>query len=261
MKPIFLKNTFRYIIFFLPTCIIFAVIWYFLIDGVFYYCSDKVPIFDMLPPFVHGAIYGDYFIQSPVIVYVFWVLFILAIMGIPVWLSRLSLKKRSTVLFSAAIIVSIPIWFGIILFGILYTIESFKDNAITVYPQHEVQHYVMQAKPRPVTVEYQVMKGDTLRTIADRFSISVDTIKWANSSTDDVITQGLILRILPVTGVEHLVVKGDTVQSIAIEYKTDPQKIVDYPYNEFADNLHSLIPGSTIIVPDGVKPLSLVILK
>ncbi len=110
-------------------------------------------------------------------------------------------------------------------------------------------------KPRSQVIKYIVEKGDTLSSIAQKFGISVDTIKWENSLSDDSVTVGDTLDILPVSGIAHKVQKGDTVYSIAKKYATDAQKIVDFPFNDFANpETFSLVEGQIIIVPDGVKP-------
>ena len=100
---------------------------------------------------------------------------------------------------------------------------------------------------------YTVVKGDTLKEVAEVYGISLDTIKWANNLTSEKLTPGLTLQILPVDGVTHTAVEGNTVESIAKKYNVDPQKIVDFPGNSFADSQYSLTPGSVIIVPDGTK--------
>lgn len=110
-------------------------------------------------------------------------------------------------------------------------------------------------KPRDKIITYRVERGDTLSTIAKKFNISIDTIRWANDLTDDSLTVGDELKILPVTGMSHKVSKGDTVYSIAKKYDTNPQQIVDFPFNDFANpETFSLVEGQVLIVPDGVKP-------
>jgi len=110
-------------------------------------------------------------------------------------------------------------------------------------------------KPRSTITVYTVQTGDTLSTIAAKFGISVDTIKWENDLKTDKIKPGQKLRILPVTGVSHRVKKGETIYSIAKKYKTSPQAIVDFPFNYFQDeDVFALEVGQLLIVPDGVKP-------
>ncbi|OGM28527.1 hypothetical protein A2801_03715 [Candidatus Woesebacteria bacterium RIFCSPHIGHO2_01_FULL_41_10] len=109
---------------------------------------------------------------------------------------------------------------------------------------------------RDSTIEYTVAEGDTLSSIAQKFGISVDTIRWENDlASRDSIKIGQALSILPITGVSHKVNKGDTVYSIAKKYDIDPQGIVNFPFNTFVnDETFELAVGQVIIVPDGVKP-------
>jgi len=110
-------------------------------------------------------------------------------------------------------------------------------------------------KPRDKTLTYTVQKGDTLSTIAQKYGISEDTIKWENDLSNDNITVGDTLKILPVTGVSYKVQSGDTVYTIAKKFDTIPQKIVDFPFNDFANpETFSLVTGQMLLVPDGVKP-------
>lgn len=113
-------------------------------------------------------------------------------------------------------------------------------------------------KPRAEIIEYKVEKGDTLSEIGKKFGVSVDSICWANGIDEGTaLKPNQVLKIPPVTGVIHRVKKGETVYSIAKYYKTDPQGIVDYPYNTFMnDETFELAVGQILIVPDGVMPKS-----
>lgn len=110
-------------------------------------------------------------------------------------------------------------------------------------------------KPRDKTVTYTVQSGDTVSTIAQKFGISADTVRWANNLSNDNINVGDTLQILPVTGISYKVQSGDTVYSIAKKFATDPQGIVDFPFNDFANpETFSLVTGQMLIVPNGVQP-------
>ncbi len=108
---------------------------------------------------------------------------------------------------------------------------------------------------RDKIITYTVQKGDTISTIAKKFGISEDTIKWQNDLASDDISIGESLEILPVTGIAHKVSSGDTVYTIAKKYGVDAQAVVDFPFNDFANpQTFSLVTGQIVIVPDGVKP-------
>jgi murein DD-endopeptidase MepM/ murein hydrolase activator NlpD len=111
------------------------------------------------------------------------------------------------------------------------------------------------AKPRSDVLEYTVQSGDTVSTIAEKFGVSVDTIRWENNLKSIQIKPDQVLKILPVTGIRYKVVHGDTIYSIAKKYGVDPQVIVDWPYNSFAnDETFALDSGQMLIIPDGVMP-------
>lgn len=62
---------------------------------------------------------------------------------------------------------------------------------------------------------YIVRKGDTLGQIADMFGVTVGTIFWSNDiKQGDLIKEGQVLSILPISGIKHTIVKGDTLASV-----------------------------------------------
>ena len=128
-----------------------------------------------------------------------------------------------------------------------------KQSALT---GEEVFQTNISSKPRDRIITYQVERGDTLGTIANKFNISANTIRWANNLNTDTLTVGQSLQILPVTGIAYKVQDGDTVYTVAKKYNIDPQNIVDYPFNEFAGNgvKFGLVTGETLIVPNGIEP-------
>lgn len=111
-------------------------------------------------------------------------------------------------------------------------------------------------KVRDKIQDYKVQPGDTVSSIAVQFGIDTDTIKWQNDLPSlNSIKPGQTLQILPVTGVAHKVVRGETIYSIAKKYSANAQAIVDFPFNTFADDeTFALSVGQTLIVPDGTKP-------
>lgn len=101
---------------------------------------------------------------------------------------------------------------------------------------------------------YVVRKGDSLSQIAKMFGVTVNTILWANNLSGGTISEGQTLVILPISGVQHTVKSGDTIESIAKKYKSDAEEIRQF--NDLSINA-KLALGDTIIVPDGeMAPIS-----
>jgi len=137
--------------------------------------------------------------------------------------------------------------------------ESLSPTAVlSAATENPSTSTLVSEKMRGEIIEYTVQEGDTVGTIAEKFGISIDTIRWQNDlNSRDQIKVGQTIEILPVTGVSHKVKKGDTVHSIAKKYDTSAQGIVDFPYNTFMnDETFELAIGQVLIVPDGVMPSS-----
>jgi murein DD-endopeptidase MepM/ murein hydrolase activator NlpD len=96
---------------------------------------------------------------------------------------------------------------------------------------------------------YTVKPNDTLSTIANTYGVSVNTIIWANNlkSAKD-IHSGQSLLILPVSGVQHTVTKGETLASIAKKFKGDADEIATF--NGLGDGA-VLAAGDVLIIPGG----------
>jgi murein DD-endopeptidase MepM/ murein hydrolase activator NlpD len=118
----------------------------------------------------------------------------------------------------------------------------------------------MMDEPRRVVrtsvTQYTVQAGDTMLGIAQRFGLRGTTLLYSNDSLadqPDLLKIGQVLNILPVDGVYHTVVRGETLASIATKYKVEPEAIALYPGNSLAEP-YELVVDQKLIVPGGVKP-------
>ncbi len=107
-----------------------------------------------------------------------------------------------------------------------------------------------ESKTTDDIVEYVAKEGDTIDSIATKFSISADTVRWANDITGEIVAKGKKLQILPVDGLLYTIKAGDTAKSLASKYKADEEVIITFNDAEVS----GLQDGSKIIIPDGVKP-------
>ena len=110
-------------------------------------------------------------------------------------------------------------------------------------------------------ISHLVEEDETISSIAERYGLRSETVLWANNLTEkSTIKPGQTLEILPVDGVRHKVVRGDTIYSIGKKYGlsgSQVQMIVDYPFNEFLnDETFDLVAGQFLMVPEGeLKPV------
>jgi murein DD-endopeptidase MepM/ murein hydrolase activator NlpD len=81
------------------------------------------------------------------------------------------------------------------------------------------------------------------------FSVTVDTILSANDmKKGDKLKEGDVLLILPFSGIEHAIVRGDTLQGIAQKYKVPLDEIL---ISNDIDKSAKLSIGDRLMIPGG----------
>lgn len=116
-------------------------------------------------------------------------------------------------------------------------------------PSGTIADVTTSAAPSDRISVYVVRPGDTLSEIAGMFNVSMNTILWANNlKSARNVHPGDTLIILPVSGVERTIVKGDTLKSLAKKYGADADEIATF---NGLDSGKPLVIGSTIIIPGG----------
>lgn len=109
-----------------------------------------------------------------------------------------------------------------------------------------------EIRKRDKIIYYTVEEGDNVNYIAKIFGLKPSTVLWANNLTSySIIRPGDKLTILPVDGLLHKVVRGDTIAKIAKKYDTDAEKIIEFNKLASADDIQI---GEKLIVPGGTKP-------
>ena len=94
---------------------------------------------------------------------------------------------------------------------------------------------------------YVTVAGDTIPSIAAKFGITSDTVRWSNGLQGDNVDAGKALVIAPVNGLVYIVKDGDTIDSLVSKYKANKEQLV-------ADNdaeTAGLKVGSKILIRDG----------
>lgn len=107
---------------------------------------------------------------------------------------------------------------------------------------------------RTFLVDYRVVEGDNIDSIARRFGIPTLSLLASNDLDNaHLIQPGDVLSIPPAGGIVHIIGEGDTLGSIAELYSVEPEAIVEYPANGIA-NVDAIRIGQRLIVPNGVAP-------
>jgi surface antigen len=126
-----------------------------------------------------------------------------------------------------------------------------------------VAHAMVISKPQAVEtalksnkdiVSYVVQAGDTVASIAAKFNVTSDSIRWSNGLSGDTVSPGTKLNIPPVNGIVYTVKAGDTPDTLATKYKASKEQIIAYNDAE----LSGLPVGGLIIIPNGQQPAPVV---
>lgn len=95
---------------------------------------------------------------------------------------------------------------------------------------------------------YKTQPGDTVSSVAAKFHLSVNTIKWSNNIVGDALEPGRNLLIPPVDGIIYYAQSGDSADSIAQKFSINRDRVVLFNDLELSS---SIVAGTQIIVPGG----------
>lgn len=114
------------------------------------------------------------------------------------------------------------------------------------------QAVATELKSRKDIINYQVIAGDTIASIASKFNVTSESILWSNNIAGNAVAAGTKLVIPPVTGIVYTVANGDTPDSLAQKYRASKDQIIAYNDAEIS----GLKPGEQIIIPNGQQPVT-----
>ena len=126
-------------------------------------------------------------------------------------------------------------------------VATIQEGSSIVKPELAATKITKRA--RTEIVEYEVLPGDTISTIAQAFEVSVNTILWENNkSSYSIIRPGDKLKILPMSGVSHAIKKGDSLNIIAKKYDVEEEKVMEANKLAKGDTLKI---GQLLMIPGG----------
>lgn len=137
------------------------------------------------------------------------------------------------------------------------TAKTAADPA-TITRELDNNIFLMQ-QGRTEVMTYTVQAGDTLFGIAETFALQPETVLWSNYATlrdnPHLLLPNQVLYILPVDGVYHQVVEGNTLESIATQYKVEADVIVGWSGNNLDVQRPVLSLSSYLVIPGGRREL------
>lgn len=122
-------------------------------------------------------------------------------------------------------------------------------------------HTILPTRPRFTVVQYEVVSGDSVFGIAEKFNLRPETILFGNLAVlaDDPhrLHPGQKLNILPVDGVYHKWSEGENLIKVAAYYGVTAEDVINWPGNNLDINQIPDIarppiePGTMLMIPGG----------
>ena len=105
------------------------------------------------------------------------------------------------------------------------------------------------AKTNKDIITYITVPGDTVSSLAAKYSVTSDSIRWSNNITGDALKPGTSLLIPPMNGIVYTVALGDTAETLAAKFNANKESIVNVNNTE----LSGLKVGERVLIPNGTK--------
>ncbi len=121
---------------------------------------------------------------------------------------------------------------------------ALQDEAVISKPQ------IFEPTASSALSTYKSVVGDTAPSVASRFGISAQTLRWANNLTGDAIVPNTDVVVPSIDGVVYTTKDGDTVDAIADKYKSDTMRIISKNNLEIS----GVVAGQKILLPGGTLP-------
>lgn len=134
------------------------------------------------------------------------------------------------------------------------TISTMYENGQTTTGKIEKPSLTDLTASRGV-VEYVVANGETMESIAEKYGISTDQIRWSNGLKTTAVSEGTTLYIPSTSGIVHQVKDGETISSIVEKYGGNEAEIValnDLEVSGISEGMRILIKGGSL--PEKERP-------
>ena len=99
-------------------------------------------------------------------------------------------------------------------------------------------------------IEHALEEGESLESLAAKYGVTVDQIRWSNGLKTTEVGVGTVLYIPSTSGIVYTVKAGDTVESIASKYGSNAAEII--AMNDL--EVSGVAEGQRIVIRDGSLP-------
>ena len=104
-------------------------------------------------------------------------------------------------------------------------------------------------------IEYTVADGESMETIAAKYGVTTDDIRWSNNLKNTDVAAGTVLYIPSVSGIVYTVKESDTIESIVEKYGSNVAEIValnDLEVSGVSEGMRIVIKGGSL--PEKERP-------
>lgn len=180
-------------------------------------------------------------------------------------------RNASFGLFLQAVLVFIigsGIFTGLLSSGFFLSAEANSDNVGVIVAEEQeyagvedvlvetgtLETFVPQTRLRIEVEKYIVKPGETLASVAEKYDVNEDSLRWANNmKAGDQLAAGKEISIPPGKGLMYVVQKNDNLDVIAAKFNASEQTIAEANWLDDPNDL-TRYEGKEIFVPNGTMP-------
>jgi surface antigen/LysM repeat protein len=106
-------------------------------------------------------------------------------------------------------------------------------------------------KSKKDIVHYTTVAGDSITSVAAKFNLNPNSIRWSNNLTGDAVAAGKDLLIPPADGIVYQVKSTDTIDGIVNRYQADKATFITVNDAEsgLVNGDYVWVPGGTVAAP------------
>lgn len=134
-----------------------------------------------------------------------------------------------------------------------FEIEACEPSLVR-YPETQT---IAPTRPRSQPIQYEVIPGDAVFSIAKKYNITPETLLWSNYDVlkDDphTLSPGQELIIPPTNGILYEWKEGDTLEVVSRDFRASADDILSWSGNHLDMTSPEIDPGDIVMIPGGQR--------